>query len=706
MTAARRRSRTTSRRKPDLFTRVAELARNLWWTWDPDAQRVFAALDPAQWEATNHSPLHTLATLTDNRRATLQDDPKFTALLDNVEKRLREYLRAKTWFQRNASTARKRLRVAYFCSEFALHESLPQYSGGLGVLAGDHLKSASDLGIPLVGVGLLYRHGYYRQHLRDDGSTHAIFPRYDFDLLPIHNTGKTTRVVVGRRKITARIWQVQVGRVPLYLLDTDITANRPADREITARLYGGDNETRIRQEILLGIGGLQALEAVGVNPTVFHLNEGHAAFCALERLRRLRQSGRTRDRAIEDVRTSTVFTTHTPVPAGHDRFDPKLMSRYFRGWTDQLDLSRNDFLALGRENAADRNEPFCMTVLALRLSARCNGVSAIHGRVSREMWTGVYDAKRPGDVPIGHVTNGVHAATWLAPEMRPLYARYLKPHWDTATPRDNPWQRANRIPPSDLWEMRRVLRRRLIQFVRRQLRIQIERHCEPLNELTAVYETLDDDALTIGFARRFATYKRAPLIFRDRKRLAAILNHADRPVQLLFAGKAHPADQPGQAFAQEIYQHAKRGGFRGRVVLLEDYDMNIGRLLTSGCDVWLNNPTPPQEASGTSGMKPPLHGGLNCSILDGWWPEAYNRRNGWAIGDGREKRTQAAQDRHDANAIYELLEDEIVPLFYTRDRQGLPRQWIKRMVASMQTVCPQFNTHRMLGEYLDLYSRK
>ena len=688
----------------DALERVDALARNLWWSWNPDAQRLFAALDPVLWEATNHNPTRTLAELPDERRAALQQDAGFLALLRDCERQLSRYLTARTWFQRTATPAQRRVRVAYFCAEFGLHECLPLYAGGLGILAGDHLKSASDLGIPLVGVGLLYRSGYYRQELHADGTTRAVFPRHDFTRWPIADAGCTIAVPMGRREVHAKVWKAQVGRVPLYLLDADIPANKPRDRVITERLYGGDQETRIRQEILLGVGGVRALEALGMRPTVFHQNEGHAAFCGLQRLRQLRAAGVSLARAVQRVRESSVFTTHTPVPAGHDRFPPTLMMKYFGPMLDDLRMSRAELLALGRENPHDRREPFCMTVLALRLSERCNAVSKLHGETSRRMWTRAYGTEKPSHVPIGHITNGVHAATWLAPEMRPLYERYLKPRWTEAGPEDDCWQHADRIAPAELWHVRNLLRRRMVQFIRERLTQQIERRCAPPADLFAVLETFDENALTIGFARRFATYKRAPLIFRDVRRLAGILGDPRRPVQLVFAGKAHPADAAGQALAQQIYKHARDGGFRGRVVLLEDYDMHVGRMLTSGCDVWLNNPLCPQEASGTSGMKPPLHGGLNCSILDGWWPEAYNGRNGWAIGDGQPARTRGGQDRRDAEAVYRLLEAEIVPLFYDRDRTGVPRGWVRRMAASMKTICGRFNTHRMLAEYLGLYA--
>ncbi|MBK9128712.1 MAG: alpha-glucan family phosphorylase [Phycisphaerales bacterium] len=687
----------------DIFTRVATVARNLWWSWNPDAQRLFAALDPPLWEASGHNPLRVLELLSPERRETLAGDERFTALLADVEQQLAAYLGARTWLARRGTARQKRARIAYFCAEFALHESLPMYAGGLGVLAGDHLKSASDLGIPLVGVGLLYRNGYHRQELLVDGATRPVYPRHDFTRLPITDTGVAVDVPLARRDVKAKVWQATVGRVPLYLLDCDLPDNRPADRAITQRLYGGDQETRIAQEIVLGVGGVRALRALGHDITVFHLNEGHAAFCNVERLRHLLAARLSRRVALQRVRESSVFTTHTPVPAGHDRFPPALLLRYLGPMLADVDLPPEELLALGRENPADRKEPFCMTVLALRTSARCNGVSRLHGAVSREMWMRVYHARKPGDVPIGHITNGVHSETWLAPEIRPLYDKYLRPRWVGAGPEDDWWKRVDRIPLGELWSARRALRARLVQFVRQRLRYQLERRCEPASELLAALRTFDEDALTIGFARRFATYKRAPLIFSNPRRLAAILGDPSRPVQIVFAGKAHPADREGQALAQRIYRMARDAGFRGRVALIEDYDMHVGRVLTSGCDLWLNNPLRPQEASGTSGMKPPLHGGLNCSILDGWWPEAYDRRNGWAIPEHADAPSRTVQDRREAEALYDLLEGEIVPEFYRRDRRGLPLRWLARMQASLRTVCPVFNTHRMLSEYLELY---
>ena len=688
----------------NLANRIESLARNFWWTWDNPTQRLFAGLSPTLWEAHQHNPLAVVAALPTERVTALEQNPAFLKELADCERRLDQYLRQRTWFARHATRSQRDATIAYFCAEFALHESFPQYSGGLGVLAGDHLKSASDLGIPLVGVGLLYRVGYYQQEFDPTGATVPVYPEYDFSQFPVTDTGVRVEIPLGRRTIEAAVWQLQVGRVSLYLLDTDVPGNQPQDRAITRQLYGGDNETRIRQEIVLGIGGVRALSELGIQPTVFHLNEGHAAFCALARVRDYIEQGDTYEEAAAAVRDTTVFTTHTPVPAGHDRFDRKLTMKYLKPLADALGLARRDFLDLGRENPGAQDDTFCMTVLALNLSTHRNGVSEIHGQVSREMWVHVHpDAKKPADVPIGFVTNGVHTQTWLAPEMCPLIQQYLNPDWQDPDKLAAAFKRAKRIPDAELWALRNTLRAKLVQFIRERLREQILARAGDVDMLTASYATFREDALTIGFARRFATYKRAPLIFRDAKRLQKILSHPQRPVQLVFAGKAHPADKDGQAFAQEIFEYSRQEGFIGRVVLLENYDMHIGRLLTCGCDVWLNNPMPPREASGTSGMKPPLHGGLNCSILDGWWPECYDEKNGWSIDPPKAGRTQRTRDKADAEEIYRLLEKEIIPAFYTRTRQGLPKQWTRMMKHSLQTVPQTYNTHRMLNEYWDHY---
>jgi starch phosphorylase len=683
-----------------LERRVRALALDLGWTWCPAAKRAFAALDPREWEATKHAPLTTLRRMHAARLEACATDPEVLSLFDAAESARATRLGAKPWFARRHRGGDARLRVAYFCSEYALHESLPQYSGGLGVLAGDHVKSASDLGVPFVGVGLLYQHGYYIQELQGDGSTRALYPRYDSSELPLVDTGKEILCPMGRGEVRARVWRLQVGRVPLYLLDTDLPGAPRAHRELTEGLYKGGPDLRLRQQVLLGVGGMLALDAVGEKPTVVHLNEGHAAFANVERMRRLVARGASLEAARAQVARTSVFTTHTPVPAGHDRYPAALVAKHLAPLLRELGLSREAFADLGRERAGDKDEPLCMTVLGLRTSAQINGVSRLHGRVSREMWTGAYGDCTPDEVPIGSVTNGIHVRTWLAPEAEELYSKRLKVKWDAAGPTDDPWSRVDAITDEELWDLRRTLRARLVHFVRARLARQAERRGAPAAEVAAAWRTFDEDALTLAFARRFATYKRAPLIFREAKRLRRLLAKPGQPVQLVFAGKAHPDDRGGQSFAQQIHEWSRAEGFEGRVALLEEYDMEVGRMLTSGADVWLNNPIRPHEASGTSGMKPPLHGGLNASILDGWWPESFDGTNGWAVGDERELSDPERRDARDARALLTVLEKEIAPLFWKRDRGGLPRGWIQRMRASLRTVPPAFNTHRMVGDYV------
>ncbi len=683
-----------------LQKRLRTLSLDLRWTWCPTTQALFAAVDPLQWEATNHAPLEVLKRVSDARLGACAEDPAFAKLLEKAEKAQAAYYSAKTWFERSLSKKAPKLKVAYFCSEFAIHESLQQYSGGLGVLAGDHVKSASDLGVPFVGVGLLYRHGYYIQELRGDGTTRVLYPKVNFADLPIVDTGKEIECPVGGKLVRAKVWKQQVGRVALYLLDADIEGEPKAHRQLTEGLYKGEPDLRLRQQVLLGVGGMMALEAVKVKPTVVHLNEGHAAFAAIERVRGLMAKGRSFEKALASVKASTVFTTHTPVPAGHDRYGAKDVAKYMRTHLKALGLSAEAFADMAREVPGNREEPFCMTVLGLNTAHKVNGVAELHGKISREMWQAVYDVEAVEDVPIGHVTNGVHARTWLAPEADAMYAKYLKPKWNSMGPDDDPWAKATKIPLADLWELRKTLRARLVHFTRARLARQAERRGDGAAAVAEAWRMLDEDALTLGFARRFATYKRAPLIFKEAKRLSALLNDEKRPVQLIFAGKAHPRDGGGQELAKIIHEQARKAGFRGRVALIEEYDMQVGRMLTSGCDVWLNNPIRPNEASGTSGMKPPLHGGLNASILDGWWPEGYDGKNGWVIGDETEFASRAKQDTYDAKALVEVLEKDLVPLFYQRGKDGLPKGWLERARHSLVSIPGQFNTHRMVGDYV------
>ena len=680
---------------------LLKIAGDLWWSWNEIAQRPFAALDPIVWEASNHDPLAVLRHVDEPVFAARCADADFCALVKAARDAHRAYHGTVAWFEQQAFADAKGLHIAYFCSEFAIHESLQQYSGGLGVLAGDHLKSASDLGIPLTAVGLLYQQGYYLQQLRSDGTTRVIEPRWDPRRMPLEDTGVDIRVPIGDRKVEVRLWTMRVGRVKAVLMDTDRKANRPKDRRLTEGLYKGEPELRMRQQVLLGVGGVMALKALGIKASVFHLNEGHAAFASVARLAQLRRKGESLEDALQRIRASTVFTTHTPVPAGHDRYDAEMVADALQPCWREAGLARRAFLDMGSERPADPKAPFCMTVLALRTAEHVNGVAALHGRVSREMWQQVYGVADAAMVPIGHVTNGVHARTWLAPEAETFWKRSIGLDLDTIERGKDPWAAAEKADAGEFWAMRSQLRARLVQFIRERLARQARRRGEAPESVLRASQAFDPNALTIGFARRFATYKRAPLIFREPERLRRILSDSKRPLQIVFAGKAHPRDRDGQAYAAEVHRWTREQGFEGRVALIEEYDMHVGRMLVSGCDVWLNNPLRPHEASGTSGMKPPMHGGVNLSILDGWWPESFDGRNGWAIGDGSEGTDREKQDALDAESLYALLENEVVPSFYQHDRAGLPQDWIARALHSVATVPGRFNTHRMVAEYLE-----
>jgi starch phosphorylase len=672
---------------------------------------LFRRLDSSLWESTGHNPVRMLGTIDQRRLESAAKDDSFLAHLERVSEAFAQS-RGTTWFPR-AFPAAGNVLVAYFSAEFGLTECLSIFAGGLGMLAGDHLKSSSDLGVPLVGVGLLYQQGYFRQYLNSSGWQQEAYEDNDFSNLPVEPAERAgapvyVSVEYPGRAVRAQVWLVRVGRVSLYLLDTNLRENLPDDRDITDQLYGGDLEMRIKQEIMLGIGGYRALEALGLKPTVCHMNEGHSAFLSLERARRLMiDRGFSFAEARELASAGLVFTGHTPVEAGHDYFPPPLMDRYFSDYARALGLSRAEFLGLGRRNAANDAEPFCMTVLALRMAAFSNGVSRLHGRVGRAMWREIWPGVPLDEVPIGHVTNGVHFRSWISYEMNQLYDRYLGPHW-----RDEPgngalWKRAESIPAEELWRTHERRRERLVAYARRKLRAQLERRGAPQSEIEAADEVLDPDALTIGFARRFATYKRATLILRDPERLARILNDTGRPVQLIFAGKAHPRDDAGKELIRQVLETARRPEFRRRIVFLEDYDMAVSRALVQGCDVWLNTPLRPLEASGTSGMKAAANGALNLSTLDGWWDEAWQESGtnliGWAIGRGENYADRDYQDQVEAEALYDLLESDVVPTFFERGADHLPRRWIERMKASLADLCRKYNTHRMVQEYTERF---
>ena len=697
-------------RIPERLKPLQEMAFNMWFSWNWEAVRLFSRLDIEIWNRSYQNPVYMLGLISQERLDAVLKDDSFLASMDRVYADFRRYLEANTWFDQTHGKAKNNV-VAYFSAEYGVDEGLPIYSGGLGILSGDHLKSASDLGIPLVAVGLLYRQGYFQQYLNRDGWQQEFYPENDWYNMPVHLErdagGDPLRVVVemAGHNVTAQIWRVQVGRVPLYLLDTNIPENAALDRVITAQLYGGDRDMRIRQEILLGIGGIRALAALGIEPAVCHMNEGHSAFLALERMRHFMQVHKlSYEAARELVWTSNVFTTHTPVPAGNERFDSDLICHYLTEYAKDFGLSCEAFLGLGRENPQNSHESFCMTVLALKSAAHCNGVSQLHGAVSRRMWKNIWPGVPEKEIPISAITNGTHIRSFLSHDMADLFDRYLGPRFVEEPMAHEVWQRVNNIPDAELWRTHERRRERLVAFTRRRLRRQLERHGAPSSEMAFADEVLDPRALTSGFARRFATYKRSTLLLQDPDRLARILNDPDRPVQLLFAGKAHPADRPGKELIRKLIHFSRDERFRHSIVFLEDYDINVARYLVQGADVWLNTPRRPLEASGTSGMKAAANGAINLSILDGWWDEGYTPEVGWAIGSGEEYSDTEAQDAIEGCALYDLLEKEVIPLFYPHQiRNGLPRGWIAKMKASMSTLAPLFNAHRMVAEYTERF---
>ena len=691
---------------PEL-ARLQKIAYNLWWSWEPEARALFKRIDLELWNSVRHNPVEMLGTLQQPNLEVLAADEGFMSHMEHLDEKLREYLSGKTWYEKLHGD-RTKMKVAYFSMEYGFHESLPIYSGGLGVLAGDHLKTASDLGIPLVGVGLLYRQGYFRQYLNIEGWQQEFYPENDFYNLPLHLERGADRVPLrveldfpGHR-VYAHIWRVQIGRIPLYLLDTNLDDNSSEDREITAQLYGGDQEMRIRQEILLGIGGIRALRLMGIEPNICHMNEGHAAFLALERIRLLMESHDVSfAEAREVVKAGNVFTTHTPVEAGIDHFSSELLEKYLGRYYRSLGLSREDFLGLGRHVPANNLEPFCMAVLALKLAEHSNGVSELHGQISRKMWRNLWPDLPDEHLPLTHITNGVHAKTWLSYDMGGLFTRYLGNRWAEDTADTSLWRRITRVPDAELWRTHERCRERLVVYARERLRAQLTQVGASPKEIEAADEVLDPETLTIGFARRFATYKRGTLLLHNLDRLRSILNNPTRPVQIIFAGKAHPADHEGKELIRQIVQQSKEDQFRHKLVFIEDYDMSVARHLVQGVDIWLNTPRRPMEASGTSGIKVAFNGGLNMSVLDGWWCEGYRGNNGWAIGKGEVYADIEYQNEVEVRAMYDLLEKEIVPLFYDRGPDGIPRGWIAWMKNSLQSICPMFSTDRMLREYTE-----
>ncbi len=686
--------------------RLWTLARNLWWSWDHDSSSLFRDLDPVRWRVLNHNPIALLSEIPLSQIERRARELVLHSRINYAFRRQREYLEAdRTWGARHAGILRPR-PVGYFSAEFGLHVSIPEYSGGLGVLAGDHIKSASDLGIPLVGVGLFYGQGYFRQHLDQNGWQQEDYIETDTSQLPmepaIGKNGAPVTVQIDTRSgfIKAKVWRMKVGRCDLLLLDSNTEGNAPEDRELTSRLYGGDGRIRIRQELLLGVGGFRALRAMGITPGVLHLNEGHSGFAVLEAIcNRMQDEGLGFDEAVPKVSREVVFTTHTPVPAGHDRFNADLMEEHLGPLREQLGLSHDRFMELGREYPGNRDEEFCMTVLGLRLARRANAVSSLHGEVSRAMWTGLFPGKTEEEVPIGHITNGVHVPSWLSPQMYRLYDRHLGTGWHTHSSEARIWEGIEDVDDGELWETHLNLKSRLIEFVRHRAIEQAARREESPETLQHLSRVLSPDALTIGFARRFATYKRADLMLADIERLASMVNDPKHPVQFIFAGKAHPRDDPGKRMLQQIAELMRHARFADKFVFVEDYDINVGRHFVQGVDVWLNNPRRPLEASGTSGQKVVLNGGLNLSVLDGWWAEAYDGLNGFAIGAGRTHTNTSIHDTRDGEDLYRVLREEVIPLYYQRDRDGLPRGWIKRMKRTIRTLGWRFNADRMVMDY-------
>ncbi|MHC5073752.1 MAG: alpha-glucan family phosphorylase [Planctomycetota bacterium] len=691
---------------PEQLKDLEFIAKNMHWVWNSDLEKIFKRIDSKLFRACGNNPIKLLSMVSQDRMNQLAENQGFICEYQRAVDKLNGYLNGATWFDK-ACPKDQAPTIAYFSAEFGIHESLPLYAGGLGMLAGDHLKSASDLGLPLVAVGLLYQKGYFRQYLNIDGWQQEVYIENDFYRMPIElvrdEKGQPLTITVDfpKKPVTAQIWCVSVGRVKLYLLDTNVPTNTAEYRMITSSLYGGDREMRIKQEIILGIGGFRALVAMGLEPTVCHMNEGHAAFMALERIRYLQQTkGLNFNEALEATKAGSVFTVHTPVKAGLDEFPLELVEKYFQQFYPQLGIDKEQFLAMGKFNPSDANETFKMPVLALRLSAYHNGVSKLHGQVSRRMWSAIWPGLPEREVPVISITNGVHLKSWLSEQMNELFETYISPNWDQETANKDVWNNVDLIPDAELWRTHQRNKEHLIAFARQRLKSQIQRRGTYHTELNWAEEVLDPEALTIGFARRFATYKRGNLIFKDPKRLVKLLNDPKRPIQIIFAGKAHPRDSEGKEIIRQIIHFASNYNLRRRIVFLEDYDSNVARILVRGVDVWLNNPRRPLEASGTSGMKAAANGALNLSTLDGWWCEGYDPERGWAVGAGEENYEDPAyQDMIESQAIYNILENEVVPLFYTRTADNLPRGWIHRMKNAIKYIAPQFSTWRMVGEY-------
>jgi starch phosphorylase len=691
---------------PERIGRLDELANNLWWSWHDQARKLFRALAYPLWRQSSHNPVEELRNVSPETLQAAATDPSFLALYDSVMSAFdTEMTTSNTWFTTNYP---KLLGgpVAYFSMEHAIHNSLPIYAGGLGILAGDICKEASDLGLPLVAVGFMYPQGYFHQHISLDGCQEEFYRQLDFDAAPINQvlspTGGTyvTEIELGDVTLAIRVWQVRVGRTNIYLLDTNLDQNPPQYRQLSARLYIADREMRIQQEIVLGIGGVRVLRALGINPVVWHANEGHTAFMMLERVREEVARGTSFAQAMSKVQATTVFTTHTPTLAGHDIFPVELVERYFKDYRESLGIDREAFLQLGQQ-AGSEPQAFNMTALAMRLANQRNAASQLHGKVTRRMWHGLWPEIPEKQVPISHVTNGIHVPSWIAPELYYVLERYLGEGWIREHDDTRLWERLLDIPDSELWAVHHQLKRKLVGAIRERLRSRWVEDNIPWGQMMAMGALLDPEALTIAFVRRFTEYKRPALILRDTERLKRIINNEFYPVQIIFAGKSHPADFPSKHLLQRVYTTASDRGFQGRIVFVEDYDMHMARYLVQGVDVWLNTPRRLQEACGTSGMKATLNGVLHLSVRDGWWYEGYNGSNGWAIGESPDTSNPEEEDAADAEALYRLLEEEIVPLYYNRDRSGVPCDWICLVKEAIRSIVPIFSARRMLKEYTE-----
>jgi starch phosphorylase len=689
-----------------LHAKCQALANNVWWSWHPEVTNVFRDIDPIRWRQLAHNPIALLREVTPQRLAARAVEVGLFSRIDWAFRQLKEYLAAQdTWASSAAGVLGSR-PVAYFSAEFGIHESIPIYSGGLGVLSGDHIKSASGLGLPLVAVGLFYGQGYFRQRLDEDGFQVEEYLDTNVADLPLRpatdQDGSPLLVTIETREapVHARVWRMDVGRTSLYLLDCNVEGNRPEDRSLTSRLYGGDERTRIRQELVLGVGGYRALRAMNITPGVLHLNEGHSAFSPLEAIRqRMEHDGLEFNDALREVARQTVFTTHTPVPAGHDRFAPDLVEEHLGPVRDGLGISQDQLMGLGRVEPANQHESFCMTVLGLKLSRHANAVSSLHGHISRRMWANLWPWRLEEEIPIGHITNGVHIPSWLAWQMKQLYDRRFPADWQRRMGEPEVWRKIHDVDPGEIWETHQALKNMLFTFVRRRLSRQLRRRGESDAAIEDARGIMDPSILTIGFARRFATYKRASMVLRDLDRLDAIVNQSNCPVQFIFAGKAHPKDEPGKELIRRISNLHRDPRFHNRIVFVEDYDINVCRHLIQAVDVWLNNPRRPLEASGTSGQKVVLNGGLNMSVLDGWWAEAFDGTNGFAIGHGTSHVSDEITDRRDSDFLYRELEENVIPLYYERDVDGLPQEWIQRMKNSISSLAWRFSSHRMVMDY-------